>query len=173
MDGGKKLKNLIVYLEPANAETARAAARQTVTQKNRIFKPGVSVIVASGTVSFVNDEDKEIDHNVYSLSKTRKFDIGLAPRGSTLTVDFPQPGTVKYYCSVHKNMQGVIVVLPSPFYAIMTEPGDFTIENVPPGDWKLSASVSHRRYTVTPVDLAVTDNKLDSLILQVSKKKRK
>ena len=74
--GGKKLKNLIVFLEPANAQAAKAMADVIVTQKDRVFKPGRIVIVAGSKVIFHNDEERDIDHNVYCLSRTRKFDIG-------------------------------------------------------------------------------------------------
>lgn len=171
--GGKKLKNLIVYLEPADKKAIQAAQEQIVTQKDRIFKPDVTVIVAGGKIIFHNDEDKEIDHNVYSLSKAKKFDIGLVSKGDKLDVDFPRPGIVKYYCSVHKNMEGIVFVVPSPFYAIVEKPGPFTIDNVPAGKWKLNASISHRRYAVTPVDVSVSDAPVDKLTLQVARKKRR
>ncbi len=67
-----------------------------MTQKGRVFNPAVTVIVAGSEVVFFKDEEREIDHNVYSLSRTRKFDVGLASKGSELAVDFPKPGTVKY-----------------------------------------------------------------------------
>jgi len=173
VDGGKNLKNLIVFLEPVDKSAINAVKKYRVTQKGRIFNPAVTVVVAGSSIIFVNDEDREIDHNVYSLSRTRKFDIGLASKGSQLVVDFPKPGTVKYYCSVHKNMEGTVIVVPSPFYALMDKPGAFTLENVPEGEWKLNAAVSHRRYSATPVDVAVSGGSVDSISLRVSRKRKK
>ena len=173
VDGGKKLKNLIVFLEPADKKAAEAVKKYNVTQKGRIFNPAVTVVVTGSEVVFINDEEREIDHNVYSLSRTRKFDIGLASKGSKLAVDFPKPGTVKYYCSVHKNMEGTIIVVPSPFYALVDKPGAFTLKNVPEGEWKLNAAVSHRRYSASPVDVAVSGASVDSVNLLVSRKRRK
>ncbi|MBC8338046.1 MAG: cupredoxin domain-containing protein [Rhodospirillales bacterium] len=173
VDGGKKLKNMIVFLEPADKKAAEAVKKHKVTQKGRIFSPAVTVVVAGSEVVFVNDEEREIDHNVYSLSRTRKFDIGLASKNSKLTVDFPKAGTVKYYCSVHKNMEGTIIVVPSPFYALMEKPGAFTLDNVPEGQWKLNAAVSHRRYSATPVAVAVSGSPVDSVSLTVSRKRKK
>ncbi len=173
--GGKKLRDLIVFLEPMSAEAAKAAEAKIVTQKGRVFKPGLVVVVTGGKVTFVNDEDKEIDHNVYSLSKTRRFDIGLVSKGVEKTIDFPNPGTVKYYCSVHKNMEGTVVVLPSPFFAVLDEPGEFTLEDVPAGKWRVNAAVSHRRYTADPVEVAIAGAGADAgnVNLQVIRKKRK
>jgi len=171
--GGKKLKNMVIYLEPADEKAAEAVKNYRVTQKGRVFNPSVMVVVAGSSVIFVNDEDQEIDHNVYSLSRTRKFDVGLASVGSELVVDFPEPGTVKYYCSVHKFMEGTIVVVPSPFYMLMEEPGTFTLKNVPEGAWKLNAAISHRRYAAEPVDVSVSDGSVDSVSLEISRKRKK
>ena len=171
--GGKKLKNIIVFLEPANKKAADAVKKYKVTQKGRVFDPAVTVVIAGSEVIFINDEGREIDHNIYSLSRTRKFDVGLVSKGSELVVDFPNPGIVKYYCSVHKNMGGTIIVVPSPFYTLLDKPGTFTLENVPEGEWKLNAAVSHRRYSASPVDVAVSGASVDSVILQISRKRRK
>ena len=173
VDGGKKLKNIIVFLEPANKKAADAVKKYKVTQKGRVFDPAVTVVIAGSEVIFINDEEREIDHNIYSLSRTRKFDVGLVSKGSELVVDFPKPGIVKYYCSVHKNMEGTIIVVPSPFYTLLDKPGTFTLENVPEGEWKLNVAVSHRRYSASPVDVAVSGASVDSVILQISRKRRK
>jgi len=70
-------------------------------------------------------------------------------------------------------MEGSIIVVPSPFYAVVKKPGAFTIGNVPPGEWKLNASISHRRYAVSSVDVAITDAPVENLSLKVAKKKRR
>lgn len=150
------LGTLVVYLKPVDAQAKKAVAHQVISQKGRVFAPGVTVLVAGGSVTFVNDEDIEIDHNVYSLSQPRQFDIGLAARGSKHTIDFPETGTVKYYCSVHKNMEGTVVVVPSPYFAILDNPGPFKIDDVPSGRWQIKIALFHNRYTASPVDVSVS-----------------
>ena len=125
-----------------------------------------------GEVAFVNDEEKEIDHNVFSLSEVRQFDIGLAQRGSVKEVTFPEAGEVKYYCSVHKNMEGVVVVVPTPYFAHVDDSGGFRIEDVPPGDWVIKAYVAHHRYVSKPVPVSVSEAPLNSLVVAVVKKRR-
>ncbi len=70
-------------------------------------------------------------------------------------------------------MEGTIIVVPSPFYALVDKPGTFTLENVPEGEWKLNAAISHRRYSASPVDVAVSGASVDSVNLMVSRKRRK
>jgi plastocyanin len=174
VEGDKALPDIIVYLDSADgAPSANAPASRRVSQSGRKFSPGRVVLVMGGRVAFVNDEEKEIDHNVFSLSEVRKFDVGLAQRGSVEEVAFPDVGEVKYYCSVHKNMEGVVLVVPSPLFAHTSKSGAFKIENVPAGDWVVKAFVAHRRYVGEPVSISLSGASLDGVVMNVVKKKRK
>jgi plastocyanin len=173
VEGNKALSSIIVYLEsPNGTRTGQAHAKRRVSQKGREFAPDRVVLVQGGEVAFVNDEEKEIDHNVFSLSEVRKFDIGLARRGSVKEVTFPEAGEVKYYCSVHKNMEGVVVVVPTPYFASADDSGGFRIENVPPGEWLVKAYVAHHRYSSEPVPVSISEVPLEGLVVSVMKKKR-
>jgi len=144
-----------------------------VSQRGRKFEPNRTVLVKGGKIAFVNNEEKEIDHNVYSLSETRKFDIGLAQRGSVGTVNFPSTGEVKYYCSIHKNMEGVVVVVPTPYFVHANIDGAFRIDGVPAGGWMVKTVVPHRRYTSKPLSISLFDAPLDGIVVHILKKRRK
>jgi plastocyanin len=166
-------RNLVVYLtRPGAAENSAELQPVQISQRDRKFSPAKTVVVQGSAVEFVNDEEQDIDHNVYSLSKGNKFDIGLAARGSGDQVFFTKPGIVKYFCSVHKNMEGTIFVVPSPHFAILKKPGSFEIEDVPEGDWIVNVSVSHRRYKASPVRITVAGDTED-VVVQLTKKGRK
>ncbi len=159
-------------LEAATEATRVEAARHArVTQRGRIFSPHTVVIVKGGEVDFVNDEEREIDHNVYSLSRGNRFDIGLAPKGVTHKVQFKQPGIVKYFCSVHKNMEGTIIVVPNPYYVVIKKPGKFVIRDVPPGDWLVRVSVTHRRYRADAVPVKIARAPVDNVFVTLSRKR--
>ena len=79
--GKRPPQNLVVYLTQDPMPDAAAAKQVTVSQRNAVFSPSRIVVIRGGSVKFVNDEEKNIDHNVYSLSKKNKFDIGLATQG--------------------------------------------------------------------------------------------
>ena len=170
--GKKKLKSIVVYLEGAG-EGRKDHAPVTIRQRDRVFKPKFSVLVKGAKVKFANDELQDIDHNVYSLSKTNKFDVGLLAKGNTHDVLFDKLGPVKYYCSVHKNMEGALVVVPTPHFVHLATPGPFTIENVPAGDWVAKAVVSHRRYAASPVKVTIADGQDASITIAVGRKKRR
>ena len=166
-------RNLVVYLTKPDAGKVEAEQQPVqIRQRDRKFSPAKVVVVQGGAVEFVNDEEQDIDHNVYSLSKGNKFDIGLAAKGSGDQVFFTKPGIVKFFCSVHKNMEGTIFVVPSPYFAILKKPGEFEIVGVPEGDWIVNVSVSHRRYKASPVRVTVAGD-TDDVVVQLKKKGRK
>lgn len=172
IEGKKRLRNVVVYLEPS-AKTSRIglARWRRIFQRGRMFSPHTIVIVQGNEVEFVNDEEREIDHNVYSLSRGNKFDIGLAPKGKSHVVRFDSPGMIKYFCSVHKNMEGTIVVVPSPYYAVLKKPGKFTITGVPAGDWLVKASVAHRRYRAEALWVEVASAPVGDIVVRLRRKR--
>ena len=92
VEGKKRLRDIVVYLEPASRSSkVRPSKPVPVHQRGRMFSPSLLVVVRGGEVDFVNDEEREIDHNVYSLSESNKFDIGLAPKGNSRRVRFRSP----------------------------------------------------------------------------------
>jgi plastocyanin len=173
IEGGKKLRNIIIYMEPSDGRKIQDGESISVIQKNSVFQPAFNVIVKGSKVDFVNNETKNIDHNVFSLSQKGKFDIGLIGKGSSEAVLFNEVGLIKFYCSVHKSMQGVISVVPTPYFAKLSGSNDFKIDNVPPGKWTIKAMIGHRRYTAsTSIEQTVTDGEPTSIEMVISKKSR-
>src|SRR5205814_1795792 len=86
---------------------------------------------------FPNDD--KIFHNVFSLSKAGKFDLGLYKSGSSRKVVFDRAGEIDVYCNIHPDMVATIKVLDSGYYATTDRQGRFSIEGVPPGTWSIVA----------------------------------
>ena len=173
IEGGKKLRNIIIYMEPSDGQIIQDGESISVIQNNSAFHPSFNVIVKGSKVDFVNNEKKNIDHNVFSLSKKGKFDIGLMGKNSSEAVLFNEVGLIKFYCSVHKSMQGVLSVVPTPYYAKLSGSNDFKIDNVPPGKWIIKAMIGHRRYTASAnIEQTVTDGEATSIAMVINKKSR-
>jgi plastocyanin len=167
----KQLRHLVVYLEPISAAPAAPTAPPTrIYQRGREFSPATVVVVRGEAVEFVNDEEREIDHNVYSLSRDNSFDVGLIPRGQARSVTFPAPGVVKYFCSVHKLMEGAALVVPGRYYAVVDAPGKFAIRNVPPGRWRVSVMATHRRYRDDPVEIEIASEPLHDVRVRMRRR---
>ena len=80
-----------------------------------------------------------IYHNVFSLSKTRPFDLGRYAAGRSKPVKFDRPGIVRVFCDIHSHMNAFILVFSHPFFALTDADGRYRIDNVPPGTYNLVA----------------------------------
>jgi plastocyanin len=130
--------HVVVYLEGDRLASGNAASiTAAMEQQNRRFSPDLVVIPAGSAVSFPNFDP--IFHNVFSLSKSRSFDLGNYPKGQTRMVTFPKPGIVFVYCHLHPNMAGTIVVAPNQWAARVDASGQFVLADVPPGKYSVVA----------------------------------
>jgi len=77
------------------------------------------------------------DHNVFSVSESNQFDLGLYGRGAAKTHTFTHPGLVRVYCNVHPRMVAYVVVMPNRYYAQPGADGSFSIANVAPGTYRM------------------------------------
>lgn len=159
--------NVVVFLEGVSAP-GPVSGPSVMAQNAEAFQPGVLPIVAGSRVEFPNTD--RVFHNIFSVSKTRPFDLGVYPPGETHAVTFPSSGLVKTYCNIHPDMTGYILVLNNSLFAVTDSTGTFNIQDVPEGEYVLRAW--HRlggdtRITVrsdgqsdTVVDLTVEEDRI-------------
>jgi plastocyanin len=172
IEDGKPLTSpIILYLEPQDRSLAAKPQKHKISQKGRKFDPDLQVIVVGDVVQFLNDENQEIDHNIYSMSDAKTFDLGLGARGSVMEAGFENAGILNYYCSVHKRMEGRLVILPSPHFTAPQQSGDFIFSGAPAGRWWLKAIILNPRYTVDPAPVIVGEEPVKDLVLKITKKR--
>jgi plastocyanin len=129
---------VVLYLAGAGPSGDDSAIRPPqIQQLDRRFQPDLVVVPIGSAVSFPNMDP--IFHNIYSLSKSKTFDLGSYDKGETRKVMFPKPGIVDIYCHLHPNMAATIVVTPNRWYARPDRSGQFRIPNVPPGQYTVVA----------------------------------
>jgi plastocyanin len=126
----------IVYLEsaPRGAFETRDT-RAVMEQRNETFLPHVLAIAAGTTVDFPNHDPTY--HNVFSLSKENRFDLGRYARGRSKSVRFDRPGVVRVFCDIHSHMSAFIVVFGHRFFDAADDQGRYRIDGVPPGAYTL------------------------------------
>jgi len=133
------LRRSVVYLEsaPRGAFEPSEAGRAVMDQRNETFVPHVLAITTGTTVDFPNSD--KFYHNVFSLSKTKPFDLGRYATGNSRPVRFDRPGIVRVFCDIHSHMSAFILVFSHPFFALTDAEGRYRIENVPPGTYGVIA----------------------------------
>ena len=152
----------VVYLEtaPRAAFDPGEQARAAMDQRNETFVPHVLAITAGTTVEFPNSD--RFYHNVFSLSKAARFDLGRYAVGKSKEVRFNQPGIVRVFCEIHSHMNAFILVFGHPFFAMTDNDGRYRINNVPAGTynviaWNEGTASEPKAVTIAPGGLAELD----------------
>ncbi|MGH9656988.1 MAG: hypothetical protein ACRD96_00500 [Bryobacteraceae bacterium] len=140
----RDFSGVVVWLDPvAGAATPARPQTARMLQKGKNFAPHVLAIPVGATVDFPNFDP--IFHNAFSNFAGQPFDVGLYAPGSTRNVTFRREGIVRVFCNIHPTMSAVIAVLATPYVAVSGASGAFSIDGVPPGDYRLR--VFHERAT--------------------------
>jgi plastocyanin len=127
---------VLVYLEGVQG-VAPKQKNATVRQREKQFDPPLTIVVKGTTVDFPN-EDK-IFHNVFSVSRPARFDLGLYKSGAMKSVEMKRAGTIDVYCNIHPDMVAKVKVVDNAFYTITDKAGAFAIDGVPPGEYPIVA----------------------------------
>jgi plastocyanin len=129
----------VVYLRsaPSSGSWRSEPRRATMDQRNETFVPHVLAVTVGTIVDFPNSD--LVYHNVFSLSKAARFDLGRYAVGRSKTVRFDTPGVVRVFCDIHSHMNAFVLVFDHPFFAVTDGAGRFRIPGVPPGSYDVVA----------------------------------
>lgn len=136
----EEMRDFVVYIDqpPAEKPESPPKPRDIVTQKDAVFSPHVLPILVGTAVRWPNQDD--IFHNAFSISDTKQFDLGLYKKGDKAEPQtFDKPGRVDVFCSIHKEMHCIILVLENPHFAATNKKNQYSITNVPAGVYRLKA----------------------------------
>ncbi|MBK9965641.1 MAG: hypothetical protein IPP07_12340 [Holophagales bacterium] len=107
------------------------AAPPKMASRDKRFEPRVLAVPQGSAVAFPNYD--KIFHNVFSLSETSPFDLGLYRNGAARTTSFEKPGVVRVYCNIHPQMAAYVVVVDGNLYAQTGKDGFALVPGVPAG----------------------------------------
>jgi plastocyanin len=132
-------RRAVVYLEaaPRGAFEQTEPGRAVMDQRNEMFVPHLLAITTGTVVDFPNSD--RIYHNVFSLSKVARFDLGRYAVGRSKSIRFDRPGIVRVFCDIHSHMNAFILVFGHPFFALTDAEGRYRIERVPRGTYNVIA----------------------------------
>lgn len=125
------LSNFVISVEDIEGSFPPSTEHAVLDQKNLEFVPHVLVIQAGTTVEFPNSDP--VLHNVFSISKPKRFNLGLYRRNTRRQITFESPGVVELLCNVHLEMSAYIVVCKNPYFALTRPDGSYVIAGVPAG----------------------------------------
>lgn len=142
---GQPVADAVISLTPLEGAppTVEAGPPVEIAQENKQFAPRVTAIRAGTAVTFSNLETKSVQHQIYSLSEAKRFEIPLHKPGNKSPIVFEKPGVVVVGCNIHDWMNAYIVVLATPWFARSGADGAATIAGAPAGRYR--ADIWHAR----------------------------
>jgi plastocyanin len=156
VQGLKSAENIAVYIDAIPDKKFEApAAKPLMDQSKMMFVPHVMVVQVGTTVEFLNSDP--VGHNVYwpSISGNKKLahNLGTWPKGEKKSFQFNDLGVASLLCNVHPEMNGYIVVSPTPYFAVTDKSGNYEIKNVPAGKYTLKTWSEDGKVTTQAVEV--------------------
>jgi len=156
VQGIKSAENIAVYVDAIPDKKFDApAAKPVMDQTKMTFSPHVMVVQVGTTVDFLNSDP--VGHNVYwpSISGNKKLahNMGTWPKGEKKSFQFNDVGVASLLCNVHPEMNGYVVVSPTPYFAVTDKSGAYEIKNVPPGKYTLKTWSEEGKVTTQTVEV--------------------
>ncbi len=137
--------NAVVYVEQASgAFKPQATPAAEMNQQNMQFVPHVLPVLVGTTVKFLNSDS--VSHNIFSPDH-EKYNLGTWGQGQSKEHTFSKcakfPCAYTQLCMIHPEMEGFVVVLQNPYFAVTDAAGNYTIKDVPAG--KYTVGIWHEK----------------------------
>ncbi len=136
---GNALKNTIVYLiDISQGKDFDKATKLEMDQQGCQFTPHVQIVPVGVRLTMLNSD--KVNHNVHIFSSVNKpvnKQQTKNRRKMPLAAVKKAEGPVSVKCDIHGWMSAWIAYVPHPYFAVTNEKGEFTLEDVPAGTYKL------------------------------------
>jgi len=134
----------VIYVDTIAGKSFPAPDQHPViNQKGLQILPHILVVQTGTTVDFLNSD--KVAHNVFWPSvqgggkKAPGHNLGTWPQGEKRSFKFDQAGVAPILCNVHPEMSGYLVIVPTPYFTQTDSSGAYKVENVPDGQYTVTA----------------------------------
>ena len=152
-----KLGNVFVYVADGLGGRTFPTPTEAVEldQKNCRYHPHVFGLMVGQPMRIVNSDPTL--HNIHAIPGTnQEFNTAQPIQGMKIDHVFTakeEKVIVPFKCDVHGWMNAYAGVLDHPYFAVTGEDGKFSIKNLPPGTYKLTAW--HEKAGTKTIDITV------------------
>jgi len=91
----------------------------------------------------------------------REWNKSQQPGSTNISEKFDSPEFISVKCNIHPWMHGWFVVLKTNHYSISKDDGGFSLPNLPPGKYTVTAW--HEDYGTQTQDVTITGNETKSI----------
>ncbi len=135
------LQNVVIWLSskediPVHPSLAQLPKPVTLDNKNCRFAPRIVRLQTNQVLQSTNSDP--VPHNVAVYGRRNSPFSEIVPMDKPLEKTFPRAELlpIRVDCSIHSWMRAYIVITDHPYSAVTDKDGNFTIPNVPYGEWQ-------------------------------------
>jgi Carboxypeptidase regulatory-like domain len=140
---GGGLENVVLYISeglPSSATTMVPTTRPTFDQKDCMYTPHVLAMDVDQKFQVITSD--QTTHNIHPLPNAMTGNIpwnkSQPPGAPPIVTSWKAAEMIPVKCNIHPWMHGYFAVVKGP-YATTDDSGSYTIKNVPPGSYTVSA----------------------------------
>jgi len=135
---GNSLENVVVYVSAGAPGDAAPSNAATFTQKGCRYIPHLLAFQVNQELKITNED--QTSHNIHPQPKfNREWNKSQPPGAPPISERYDQAEFISVKCNVHPWMHGILAVMPNSHYAVTGDGGSFSLANLPPGKYTITA----------------------------------
>ena len=135
------LENVVLYIADWSGPAQASTAVPVFDQKNCMYTPHVLAMDVGQTFKVTTSD--QTTHNIHPLPNPMTGNIpwnqSQPPGAAPVEKSWKAPEVIPVKCNIHPWMHGNFAVLKNSHYAVSNESGAFSLANLPPGKYTITA----------------------------------
>jgi plastocyanin len=158
---GNTLRNVVIYISAGDSENAAVPANPvSFDQQGCHYTTHVAAFRVGQEIKISNNDP--ISHNIHPIAKVnREWNRIQLPGVPPFSYSFDREEFIPVKCNIHPWMQGYFVVLRTSHFAVTGEDGRFSLPNLPPGHYVITAW--HESYGTQSKEVTIGGSESQSL----------
>ena len=135
---GNSLQDVVVYISAGAPDDSAPGTAAVFTQKGCRYIPHVLAFQVNQELKIVNED--QTSHNIHPLPKlNREWNKSQPPGTPAISEKYDKAEFIPVKCNVHPWMHGNFAVMKNKHFAITGDGGAFSLANLPPGKYTVTA----------------------------------
>jgi len=135
---GNSLQNVVVYISAGAPDEATPATAAVLTQKGCHYIPHMLAFQVNQELKIQNED--QTSHNIHPLPKlNREWNKSQPPGTPAISEKYDKAEFIPVKCNVHPWMHGTFAVLKNSHYVVTGDGGAYTLTNLSPGKYTVTA----------------------------------